>query len=57
MAEYDIGACIFFINEEKFLSYSIRSFLGCEHVKTIVLIEGCVKNFSSENVKIGRAHV
>ena len=50
MAEYDIGVCIFFLGEAKFLPYSIRSFLGCEHVKTIALIEGCAKSFSSERV-------
>lgn len=49
MAEYDIGVTIFFLGEEKFLPYSVRSFLGCKHVKTVALIEGCVKSFSSES--------
>jgi len=45
VAEYDIGIACFFINEEKFLPYSIRSFLSCGNVKTVAVVEGAVKNF------------
>jgi len=48
VAKFDIGVCIFALNEEKFLPYSIRSFLGCEHVKTVAVVEGCVRSLSSE---------
>lgn len=50
MAEYDIGCCIFFLNEQKFLPFSVRSFMESPAVKSIVLVEGCVRNYPKRGV-------
>lgn len=50
MAEYDIGVCSFAVNEEKFIGYSIRSFMACKAVKMIVVVEGCVKGYPRKDV-------
>lgn len=50
MAEYDIGVCIFFLNEVKFLPYSVRSFVKCKAVKSIVLVEGCAHTYPKDRV-------
>lgn len=42
MAEYDIGATIMFLNEAKFLPYSVGSFVESGAVKSVILVEGCV---------------
>lgn len=54
MAEYDIGATIMFLNEEKFLPFSVRSFMESPAVKSIVLVEGCVQSQPRDRVsKLG----
>lgn len=50
MAEYDIGVCCFFLNSEKFLPFSVRSFMESSAVKSIILVEGCVENYPRQGV-------
>ena len=50
MAEFDIGVCIFFLNAEKFLEYSLRSFMVSDVVKTIAVVEGCVHGYPKDRV-------
>lgn len=50
MAEYDIGVCLFLVNEAKFLPYSVESFVNSSAVKKVVLVEGHVKGYPKKNV-------
>jgi hypothetical protein len=50
VAEYDLGVCIFALNEEKFISYAIRSFLASNVVKCVAVIEGHVKGYPTKGV-------
>lgn len=50
MAEYDIGITCFFLNEQKFLPFSVRSFMESPAVKSVILVEGCVSGYPTDNV-------